>query len=226
MMTPRRIWILATALLAARLAAQTTPMRLWAISDAVRVNPVTGAVFEARSDIHKDYPTDDFRTANSVWNARTKTVSLKAARNEFVAFQVIIDAAQPASTVNLKFQGLAGPGGKRIDSKYAAIFKEWYVHVRRPTTGYERTSLGPGWYPDALMPQRQGTLHSAFPFSVPDLFNNIPDQKNQAIWIDLFVPNDRGAAPPGRYTGDLEVTWKGGRDSIHLALDVWDFALP
>jgi Domain of unknown function (DUF4091) len=225
-MRSRRLWTFLAALLAARLAAQTTAVRLWAVSDAVRVNPVTGTVFEARPDIHKDYPAEDFRIANSVWNARAKIVTLKAARNEFVAFQLIVEAAQPASAVNVKFAGLAEAGGKRIDGKYAAIFKEWYVHVRRPTTGYERTSLGPGWYPDALMPQRHGDLHSAFPFSIPDLFNDIPDQRNQAIWIDLFVPDDRAAAPPGRYTGDLEVTWKGGRESIHVALDVWDFALP
>jgi hypothetical protein len=77
------------------------------------------------------------------------------------------------------------------------------------TSGYERSSLGPGWYPDALLPQRHGHLHSGFPFSVPDLYNNIPDQKNQALWIDLFIPYDREVAPPGRYTGDLGVSWKG-----------------
>ena len=225
-MNSRQLWLVAAAVLATRLAAETPAAHLWAVSDGVRVNPVTGRVFEARPDIHKDYPASDFHQANSVWSAATKTVSLKAARNEFAAFQVIVEAPQGAQAVNVNFRGLAGPHGARIDGKYAAVFKEWYVHVRHVTTGYEHSSLGPGWYPDALMPQRHMRLFSAFPFSIPDLYNDVPDQKNQAVWLDLFVPFDRGAAPPGRYSGDFEVSWKGGRDSIHVVLDVWDFALP
>jgi hypothetical protein len=225
-MNSRQIWIAAAAVLAARLAAQTPAVRLWAVSDGVRVNPATGQVFEARTDIHKDYPAGDFHETSSVWNAAVKTVSLKAARNEFAAFQVIVEAPQGAETVNVKFPGLKGPSGAAIDGKNAAVFKEWYVQVRHVTSGYERSSLGPGWYPDALMPQRRTHLYSGFPFSIPDLYNNISDQKNQAVWVDLYVPYDRKAAPPGRYSGEFEVSWKGGRDSIHVVLDVWDFALP
>ncbi|MFB3921822.1 MAG: glycoside hydrolase domain-containing protein [Terriglobia bacterium] len=209
-----------------RLAAQTPTVRLWAVSDGVRVSPTTGRVIEARPDIHPDYPTGDFRVANSVWDAASKTISLKAARNEFIAFQVIVEVAEPVDKVDVKFPGLAGPSGAHLEGKYAAVFKEWYVNVRHRTTGYDKSSLGPGWYPDALMPYRRSRLYSAFPFSIPDLYNNIPEQKNQALWFDLFVPFERHAAPPGRYSGDIEVTWQGGRDSLHIALDVWDFALP
>lgn len=221
-----RIWIAAAALFMARLAAQTPTVQVWAVSDGVRVNPVSGQVFESRPDIHKDYPAGDFRGANSVWNAASKSVSLKAARNEFVAFQVIAEAPNGAAEVNAKISGLTGPHGAHIDGKFVAVFKEWYVEVRRATTGYERSSLGPGWYPDALMPLRRKELYAGVPFSIPDLYNNIADQKNQALWIDVFVPNDRSEAPPGRYAGELEISWKGGRDLIHIALDVWDFALP
>ena len=209
-MKSRQIATVVAAVFAVRMAAQTPAVRLWAVSDGVRVNPVTGKVFEERQDIHKDYPAGDFRAANSVWNAKAKTVSLKAARNEFVSFQAIVETAEPLRDVNVHFPGLAGPNGVRIDGNYAALFKEWYVQVRHATTGYERSSLGPGWYPDALLPQRRSHLESGLPFSIPDLYNNIPDQKNQALWIDLFVPDDRKAAPPGHYTGDIEVTWKGG----------------
>jgi hypothetical protein len=207
-------------------AAQTPTPRVWAVSDAVRVSPTTGQVLEARPDVHKDYPSGDFRAANPVWNVSSKTVSLKAARNEFVAFQAIVEAPSPLSNVGINFPALTGPQGARISGKQIAVFKEWYVHVRQPTSGYERSSLGPGWYADALMPQREHSLYSAIPFSIPDLYNNIADQKNQALWIDVFVPADRSAAPPGHYTGDLEITWKGGSGTIHVALDVWDFSLP
>ncbi len=186
--------------------------RVWAVGDGVRVDPVTGALFEARPDIHKDYPTGDPRRANSVWNPQTKSVSLKAARNEFVAFQVILETGSQLHDANVRVSALKGPAGALIDRPNIAVFKEWYVHVRNATTGYEKTSLGPGWYADALMPERHVELFTGFPFSIPDVYNNIPGQKNHGIWIDIFVPYGRKAAPPGRYTGEIAVSWKGGSE--------------
>lgn len=208
------------------IAAPCQETRVWAVSDGVRVNPVTGAVFEARPDIHKDYPQGDLRRGNSVWSPETKRVSIRAARNEFVAFQVILETASKLTNADVHISALKGPAGASIDRPNIAVFKEWYVNVRSATTGYEKTSLGPGWYPDALMPERRVELFTGFPFSVPDVYNNIPGQRNQGIWIDVFVPYDRNAAPPGRYTGEINVSWKGGREVMQLALDVWDFALP
>jgi len=82
----------------------------------------------------------------------------------------------------------------RIDGTYAAVFKEWYTQVRHVSTGYERTSLGPGWYPDALMLQRPAHLFTGFPFSIPDVYNDIPGPAS---------PATTGSAPPscrGRIT--------------------------
>lgn len=218
--------LVAVAMSAWPAAAQSPAVKLWAVSDGVRVSPTTGRLIEDRPDIHKDYPSGDYRIQNSVWNGSTRTVSLKAARNEFVAFQLVLEAAEAVSDVDITFTELKDAAGHRITGRNLAIFKEWYVLVRRPSTGYERSSLGPGWYPDALMPKRRSTLSSGFPFSIPDLYNNIPDQKNHALWIDIFVPEGRAEAPPGRYTGTVEVTWQGGRDSVTVALEVWDFTLP
>src|SRR5215469_3030466 len=108
-----RLTLLFAALLALDVAAQTPTVRVWAVSDCVRVNPVTGQVFEQRTDIHQDYPNEDFRSANSVWSAASKTVSLRAARNEFAAFQVIAETSEPAADVNVKFTSLTGPNGIR-----------------------------------------------------------------------------------------------------------------
>jgi hypothetical protein len=62
------------------------------------------------------------------------------------------------------------------------------------------------------MPQRHTELFSSFPFSIPDLYNDIPGQKNQTLWIDLFVPSERTAAPPGRYTTGLYRKRPGGKE--------------
>ena len=204
-------------------AAQVT---LWAVSDGVRVNPVTGKLLEDRTDIHRDYPTGDYRNRNSVWDAQTKTVTLKAARNEFVAFQLIIEAPEPVDGIDVDPVELSHSSGKSLSGNNLQIFKEWYVQVRRPSTGYEGSSLGPAWYPDALMPMRRARLNSGFPFSIPDLYNNIPNQTNHALWLDVFVPYEREQAPPGRYSGTVHLKWKGGSDRVRIALDVWDFALP
>ncbi len=201
-------------------------VRVWAVSDGVRVDPVNGRVIESRLDIHADYPSGDFRRRNLVWDSKTRTVSLKAARNEFTAFQAIVEGDGAVDDVDVTITALKRDGGGEISGRHVALFKEWYVQARRPTTGYERSSLGPAWYPDALMPHRKSGLRTGFPFAIPDLFNNIAGQRNQGIWVDVFVPTDRAAAPPGTYRGQMRITWKGGEARIEIALEVWDFALP
>src|SRR6266508_626529 len=150
------VWLLALALSPAGLAE----VRIWAVGDSVRVNPVTGKLLEDRLDIHKDYPTGDYRSSNSIWNAASKTVSLKAARNEFVAFQLIIDAPQPLDGVDVAALELANSSGTRLAGRNVQLFKEWYVEVRRPSTWYEGTSLRPAWAPYALLPQRRARLNT------------------------------------------------------------------
>lgn len=215
--------LLLAALLSAPLHAAVT---LWAVSDGVRVDPVTGRLIEARPDIHKDYPTGDYRRSNLVWDGTSRTVSLKAARNEFVAFQLIIESDEPVAEIDIEPIELSHAGGAVLSGRNVQIFKAWYVQVRRPSTGYEKTSLGPAWYPDALLPYRPARLNTGFPFSIPDLYNNIPGQTNHALWIDIFVPFDRGSAPPGRYSGNARVRVQGAVQSVRINLDVWDFALP
>ncbi len=212
-----RIICLAVIASATAAAAQDSGVRVWAAGDWVRVSPVTGKVFEGNPDA---------RAGSTVWDATARTISLKAARNEFVAFQVIVETDGPRDAIDVQPIGLAHAQGARLAGPNVALFKEWYTQVRRPSTGYEKTSLGPDWYPDALMPYRKAGLNSGFPFSIPDLHNNIPSQRNHAVWVDIFVPYDRGAAPPGRYSGNVNVSWQGGRDSLRVTLDVWDFALP
>jgi hypothetical protein len=69
--------------------------------------------------------------------------------------------------------------------------------------GYERTSLGPEWYADALMLYRKRGSRAAS-FLHPD-HNNIPGQKNHAVWIDIFVPEGARRAARTLHRG-LEVS--------------------
>ena len=71
-----------------------------------------------------------------------------------------------------------------------------------------------------------GRFTTGFPLSIPDIYNNIENQTNHGIWIDIFTPYDQDEAPPGKYTGNIEVTWDGGNRPVNVELNVWDFALP
>jgi len=202
-------------------------VRVWAVEDSVRVDPVSGRVLvQDRTDIHPDYPRQDYRQINLVWDRKSRAVTLHSARNEFVAFQVIIDTDEPVEDVDVSMASLSNGSGVTLSGNSIRLFKEWYVEVRRPSLGYEASSLGPGWYADALLPKRPAGLFPGFPFSIPDIHNNIPNQRAHAVWIDVFVPAAEREAPPGRYSGEVKVSWKGGSETIPVHLDVWNFALP
>jgi hypothetical protein len=228
---PRRVFprcaLLTVVVLLGTLVPARAAVTVWAVEDGVRVDPVSGMVLvQGRTDIHRDYPTGDYRRSNLVWDGEARTIHLRSARNEFVAFQVIVESDSPVREVDVSFAKLTHESGVGLEGRNVAIFKEWYVQVRRPSLGYEATSLGPGWYADALMPKRRAGLFTGFPFSIPDIFNNIPNQRAQAVWIEVFVPESRDHAPPGRFSGEVVVTWEGGREALPVHLDLWDFSLP
>jgi hypothetical protein len=197
---------------------------VWTIGDGVRVNPETGGPIEERPDIHADYPSGEYREKNVVWDASESRVVLHSARNEFVSFQIIVASAQPVAGVEVRLDRLLGPGGAEISGRNVALFKAWYVRVRQPSTGYEKTSLGPGWYPDALLPAPTG---EPLCLDLPDEKNAIGEShRHQTVWCDIYLPQERAAAPPGLYRGTLSVSWPGGQRELQVELRVWDFALP
>jgi len=198
-------------------------MTVWATNDGVRVSPETGRYLEDRTDVHTDYPTGDYRAGNAVWDAAGR-VTIHGARNEFVAFQVVVEADEPTRGIRVQLESLTGPGGARIAGHNIALFKAWAIRVQQPSTGYEDTSLGPAWYPDALIPAPTG---EPLIFDVPDADNAIgPTQRNQTVWVDIYVPRGRSEAPPGTYRGALRVEHPGGSREVEVELTVWDFALP
>jgi len=208
-------------------------MRVWAVGDSFRIDATTGRAFEANSLVFPDAPGGKYRESSILWDGARKRISVKAARNEIVSFQVIVEraAGAPLTGVDVKVGDLAGPSGARLPHDSVELFKEWYVNItRRSAQDY---SLGTGWYPDALIPCTHWTgklfpKSYILPFDVPDLLNNIgPEQQNQAVWVDVYVPKDRRQAPPGTYESTISVSSDSGdRVSLSLSLSVWDFALP
>jgi len=107
--------------LAAAGVAQEAPagsaVTVWVGGDGVRVNPETGRYFEGRTDIHKDYPTGDYQKRNAVWDADKARVTLHAARDEFVSFQVVVSKAEPIKAVIGWHPQAQLGGGKRAGAR-------------------------------------------------------------------------------------------------------------
>ena len=209
----------------------TAGMEVWAIGDSVRIDPVRSQAFEENHELFPEGVRGNYKQSNLVWDAARRRVSLKAARNETVAFQIVIEREGGSlSNVKLALGELNGPNGVRIPAGNIEFFREWYVHVKTPSKA--SYTLGEGWYPDALLPcvRWKGNLYPhtyVMPFSLPDPLNNVGEkQKSQAMWVDIYVPNERGAAPPGKYTAPITISSTGGQQQLTLELQIWDFALP
>nr|MBC8236442.1 hypothetical protein [bacterium] len=86
---------------------------------------------------------DDLPTGNQI-------VAIKAAKNEYEPFQVILRAeGESLKKVDVSVSDLVGKNGHRIKTENITLFREHYVYVRAPSYRCENP---PGWYPDALIP--------------------------------------------------------------------------
>ncbi len=140
-------------------------------------------------------------------------VELRAARNEVVAFQLAIEPlAGPVGDVRLSASDLRGPNGAIIAAaKHIELFREWYLDTGKA-----------GWVADALLPL-------APPFAdaldIPAKDNVGDGQRNQAVWVDVYVPP---TAEPGEYAGSVAIRTPALKEPavVPLKLVVRPFALP
>ncbi|MFL6352886.1 MAG: hypothetical protein ACJ74Z_13695 [Bryobacteraceae bacterium] len=209
----------------------STGLEVWAVSDSVRIDPIRNQPFEDNQKLFPDGIRPGYKQSNLIWDAASHRITLKAARNETVAFQIVIErTGEKLSNVVVRPADLKGPNGIKISLDNVDLFREWYVHVKNPTK--MNYTLGPGWYADGLLPclRWNGNLYPhtyVMPFDVPDPLNNVGnEQKSQALWVDIYVPNSRQAAQPGTYTAPITISSDQGQARLTLELQVWDFALP
>ena len=207
-------------------------MKVWAIGDYARIDPLRNKAFVDNPLLFTDSFTGNYAESNLVWDGKTRMVSLKAARNETIAFQIIVERTgdQKLSDVNVRVNDLVSASGKHIPVENIDLFKEWYVDIKKRSE--QNYSLGTGWYADGLIPclHWSGNLFPnsfILPFDIPDLLNNISlKQKSQALWVDIYVPKERKDAPPGTYNSRITVSSESGSTDLEVRLDVWDFMLP
>jgi hypothetical protein len=155
------------------------------------------------------------------------SIELFAARGEYEPFQIIIRGPEGGlKNVNVLVQDLEGPGSQKLSKNNITLYREHYIHLSRGSSDWGGTNRpqGAGCYPEPLIPfvdpqtgqDLSGAKLDAVPF---DLAAN----KNQPIWVDVFVPRD---AKAGRYTGTFMVTSQQGNANVYLTLNVWNFELP
>lgn len=156
---------------------------------------------------------------------KSPEIALYAARGEYESFQVVIEApAGGLTNVKVSTSALLGSGQQVISKENVTLYREHYVHLTRGSPDRNGTNrpLGPGWYPDALIPfsaAKTGSTRAelrAIPF-------DLAESSNQPIWVDVFVPR---TAKPGQYRGTITVTSSKGSASASVVVNVWNFELP
>ncbi len=186
---------------------------LWALAAAVSWSGAAAAgtlSFGAFTPNQKVRPMDPAP-------ATTKSVALKAAKNEFESFQIVVSAAGGATGVSVKLaKPLVGPGGAKIPAANVVFYREAYYDV-----GTASNDEGaPGLWPDPLVPDVDsyfGEKRNAFPFDVPD-------GETRAVWVDVLVPADAAA---GDYAATIEIDVGGQKSGeLPVSLHVGTFSLP
>ena len=192
---------------------------------AVYAIPVSERVYQNELD-------SPLREGNEVF--RQGKVLLSGARNETVAFQVIMQTERVragVNDVNVKFTGVS-KGDETIDNSKASDPGNLYAYVGRyiqlyrtryllydkkghhgASSAYKQV-LGK-WVPEIQIPFEAkwgGAPFSIFPGKV------------QAVWVDIYIPQN---AEAGLYTGRVEVQIAGRTvKTLPVELTVHDFALP
>jgi hypothetical protein len=203
-------------------SAQAGIKTVWAVNDSEKVE---------RDDLNNPQ-----KGSNSVWDGQS--IRLFAARNEVVAFQVIVEAdANGISALSAALPELTDDSSHSL-IRYSPpnldpsltidrpiqLFAENYLLVTAPTTadwivpasGPARPTDMTGWKPVQLVPENATVGKGGFPVQVAA-------SQNQAFWFEIYTG---WGHPAGHYQGIVEI--RDGQSSVFLPVDLelLDFTLP
>jgi hypothetical protein len=216
--------VLAAAAVAAVVAVRTTPV------ESCFAGPGGLAVCPA-SEVAR--PTDRGPVPLEPWvvDHGGRVVRLHAARDETVAFQIVLRAppAAPPRVVDVDVSDLVGPGGATIHAADAVrrfVAHPVWVEPGRHSWGVPSEVLPwPAAYPDALVPLERGCAAppGADAPTLPAIVVPPTGGRNRSVWIDLWVP--RGT-PKGRFDGWVTVRAAGEEARVAVVLEVHAATLP
>ena len=195
---------------------------IWAVNDGEKVE---------RDDLNNPN-----KRGNSAWDGQK--VKIFGARNEIIAFQLIVEAGQSGiEHLTVALPQLVHKGGESKISYTAPaadptnysgrpiqIFSVNYMTVELPShaewvykVGSPAAPKDPtGWKPVQLIPENARAGLGGFPLRVGSGLN-------QAVWIEVYT--DR-ALPAGLYSGTITVDADGRKQTIPIELELFDFTLP
>jgi len=213
--------VLLSSLLICAITTEASVRTIWAVNDGEKVE---------RDDLNNPN-----KQSNSVWDG--EKIKVFGARNEVIAFQVIVEADQAINQLNLGVSELRLAGGSAVikyqkpdldPTNYLGrpiqLFSVNYMNVVTPSNAEWVYKVGSpsapkdptGWKPVQLVPENARSGRGGFPLRVEG-------KQNQAIWIEIYTHRD---LPAGIYRGNVVVTADGQKRSIPLELELFDFTLP
>jgi hypothetical protein len=211
------LWLFALVL---ALPAQGGVAAVWAASDGDK--------------IERDELRSPLKAGNGVWNG--SRVRLVTARNEVVAFQVIVEADEAGiDGLRVSLPELRN-GESRIayaapdadPTRYAGrpiqLFSVHYMHVEQATKASWIYKLGTpsaprdplGWKPVQLVPENARAGRGGFPLKVAP-------GSGQSVWIEIYTGRGR---PAGVYKGEVTVRAGSWSRALPVELELLDFTLP
>ena len=218
-MRTRLLTVVVAGVLLCGADARADVRRIWAIGDGDK--------------IERDAAAHPASAKNAVWDGRT--IRIFGARNEVVAFQVIVEAdAGGVRELSVRLPELASDNGRiayqapglaaDFVGRPIQIFAVNYMNVTSSshaswvyTRGSPAAPADPtGWKPVQLVPENARRGRGGLPVSI------LPNE-NQSIWIEIYVDRERA---PGIYRGAVAVQTDHTRRSLPIELEVFDFTLP
>jgi hypothetical protein len=184
------------------------PIAVWPLPGLVKVHPLTGL---ASSGDLGNVPsrTPAAGQTNAVWDGNR--IRLFGCRGEYVSFQLSLENRSPErlGAVYVRPRPLVGHGGNAmIPADHFELSALWYA----------RNRLGE-WQPAYCIP-----FDANAPLSIPLAPARLPEQRHQAVHVDLYIPSD---APAGTYLGSVATSVAGQHEvEIPVAVDVVDLTLP
>lgn len=173
---------------------------------APRVGPVTVSFLDVLDKVHPErgevvpQAPPGYRQQNHLWDAQSKTLTLRGARRELVGWQLSLEGGELTAVPELEIEGLV-PEGRTVQV-------EWLRGVLVETKS--------DWWPDPLVPFQPGE-------SPPAVGDPAPRGRFQGLWGELWIPPN---ARPGTHRGRLRLTCGKHTLDIGVELEVWPWEMP
>lgn len=122
----------------------------WSISilpASVRIDPSNNRIWDQPYGASNS--SENWLQKNWIYDG--KKASLKAARGEYVSFQLVLTSNTEQYLKCIDVSMKAFKNKEAEISIQPELFLEWAVEVKSISSGYQKDSLCRGWYPEALI---------------------------------------------------------------------------